>query len=106
MNVMEQILEKIKQYDRIMIFRHVRNDGDCVGASKGLKRILQLSFPEKEVLLIDSECAQYLAFMEQLETLDKPEGLTRGELQRTARNVLNFILKQMEYRNLFQEETE
>ena len=63
MNVMEQILEKIKQYDRIMIFRHIRNDGDCVGASKGLKRILQQSFPEKEILLIDSECAQYLAFM-------------------------------------------
>lgn len=63
MNVLEQILEKIKQYQRIMIFRHVRNDGDCVGASKGLKRILQQSFPEKEILLIDSECAQYLAFM-------------------------------------------
>ena len=61
--VMEQILEKIKAYDRIMIFRHVRNDGDCVGASKGLKQILQQSFPEKEILLIDSECAQYLAFM-------------------------------------------
>ena len=61
--VMEQILEKIKQYDRIMIFRHIRNDGDCVGASKGLKQILQQSFPEKEILLIDSECAQYLAFM-------------------------------------------
>lgn len=63
MNDMEKILEKIKQYHRIIIFRHVRNDGDCVGASKGLKRILELSFPEKEVLLIDSECAQYLAFM-------------------------------------------
>ena len=61
--VMEQILEKIKAYDRIMIFRHVRNDGDCVGASKGLKQILQQSFPEKEILLIDSECAQYLSFM-------------------------------------------
>ena len=61
--VMEQILEKIKAYDRIMIFRHIRNDGDCVGASKGLKRILELSFPEKEILLIDNECAQYLAFM-------------------------------------------
>ena len=61
--VMEQILEKIKAYPRIMIFRHVRNDGDCVGASKGLKTILQQSFPEKEILLIDSECAQYLAFM-------------------------------------------
>ena len=33
-NVMEQILEKIREYDRIMIFRHVRNDGDCGGASK------------------------------------------------------------------------
>ena len=61
--VMAQILDKIRAYDRILIFRHIRNDGDCVGASKGLKRILQQSFPEKEILLIDSECAQYLAFM-------------------------------------------
>ena len=45
--IMEQILNKIREYDRIMIFRHVRNDGDCVGATKGLKAILQLSFPEK-----------------------------------------------------------
>ena len=44
--VMEQILQKIKEYHRIMIFRHVRPAGDCVGASKGLKAILKLSFPE------------------------------------------------------------
>ena len=61
--VMQKILEKIKEYPRIMIFRHIRNDGDCVGASKGLKQILQKSFPEKEILIIDSECAQYLSFM-------------------------------------------
>ena len=61
--VMEKILQKIKEYDRIMLFRHVRNDGDCVGATKGLKRILQLSFPEKEIYLIDQETAAYLAFM-------------------------------------------
>ena len=61
--VKKQILEKIKEYDRIMIFRHVRNDGDCVGATKGMKLILQLSFPEKEIYLIDSEKAEYLAFM-------------------------------------------
>ena len=46
-----EILNKIKEYDRIMLFRHVRNDGDCVGATKGFKRILQLSFPEKEIVL-------------------------------------------------------
>ena len=58
-----QILNKIKEYDRIMLFRHVRNDGDCVGATKGFKRILQLSFPQKEIYLIDQDTAKYLEFM-------------------------------------------
>ena len=57
------ILNKIEEYDRIMLFRHVRNDGDCVGATKGLKRIIQLTWPEKEVYLIDGETARYLEFM-------------------------------------------
>lgn len=61
--VKEQILQKIKEYTRIMIFRHVRNDGDCVGATKGLKRIIQLTWPEKEVYLIDEDTAAYLAFL-------------------------------------------
>lgn len=61
--VKEQIFNKIKEYDRIMLFRHVRNDGDCVGATKGFKRILQLSFPEKEIYLIDEDTAKYLEFM-------------------------------------------
>ncbi len=61
--IKEQILQKIKEYDRIFLFRHVRNDGDCVGATKGFKRILQLTWPEKEVYLIDQDTAQYLAFL-------------------------------------------
>lgn len=63
MTIKEQILQKIKEYDRIMLFRHVRNDGDCVGATKGLKRIIQLTWPEKEVHLIDADTAKYLEFM-------------------------------------------
>ena len=63
MNVKEQIFQKIMEYDRIMLFRHVRNDGDCVGATKGLKRILQLTWPEKEIYLIDGDTAKYLEFM-------------------------------------------
>lgn len=61
--IKEKILQKIKDYDRIMIFRHIRNDGDCVGATKGLKRILQLTWPEKEIYLIDEDTAKYLEFM-------------------------------------------
>ena len=61
--IKKQILNKIKEYDKIFIFRHIRNDGDCVGASKGLKRIIQLTYPEKKVYLIDSDNAEYLAFL-------------------------------------------
>ena len=61
--VMEKILQKIKEYNRIFIFRHIRNDGDCVGASKGLKAIIQLTWPEKEVYLIDKDTSAYLAFL-------------------------------------------
>ena len=61
--IMEKILQKIKEYDRIFIFRHVRNDGDCVGATKGLKTIIQLTWPEKEVYLIDKDTSAYLAFL-------------------------------------------
>ena len=43
------ILDKIKEYDRIIIFRHARPDGDAVGSTKGLQAILKLSFPEKEI---------------------------------------------------------
>ena len=45
---MQIILQKIEESPRIMIFRHVRNDGDCVGASKGLKRIIQLTWPGRK----------------------------------------------------------
>lgn len=60
---MEAILAKIKEYDRIMLFRHIRMDGDCVGATKGFQEILRLTFPEKEIYLIDSQQSDYLAFL-------------------------------------------
>ena len=63
MEVKQIILQKIKDYDRIFLFRHVRNDGDCVGATKGFKEILKDSFPGKEIYLIDEETAAYLEFM-------------------------------------------
>lgn len=61
--VMTAILEKIKAAPRIMLFRHRRVDGDCVGATKGLKEIIRLTWPEKEVYLIDDERSDYLAFL-------------------------------------------
>ncbi len=61
--IKERILARIKANDRILIFRHKRVDGDCVGATKGLKEILRASFPEKDVRIIDDEHSDYLAFL-------------------------------------------
>lgn len=44
---MEEILNKIKQYETIIIHRHVRPDPDAYGSQLGLKYILQEAFPEK-----------------------------------------------------------
>lgn len=57
------ILNKIKEYDTIMLFRHFRPDGDCKGATMGLRDILRLTYPEKSIYLINDDHSDYLAFM-------------------------------------------
>ena len=59
----EAILQKIESYQRIIITRHSRPDGDAVGSTKGLQKILQLTYPEKEILLINEDSSEYLAFL-------------------------------------------
>ena len=61
--VMEAILEKIKAYDRILIFRHFRPDGDATGSTKGLQAILKLTFPEKEIYLQNDDFSAYMSFL-------------------------------------------
>ena len=61
--IKKKILDKIKEYDRIIIFRHFRPDGDATGSTKGLHRILTLSYPEKEILLQNCDYSDYLAFL-------------------------------------------
>ena len=63
LQVKQQILDKIKSYDRIIIGRHFRPDGDAIGSTKGFQRMLQLTFPEKEILLINNDYSDYLAFL-------------------------------------------
>ena len=60
---MNIILEKIKEYDSIMLFRHFRPDGDCKGATMGLRDILRQTFPEKQIYLINDDHSDYLEFM-------------------------------------------
>ena len=60
---MQSIINKIEEYEKIIIFRHFRPDGDAVGSTKGLQKILQLSYPEKDVRLINADMSEYLSFL-------------------------------------------
>lgn len=60
---MQAVLNKIKEYDKIFIFRHFRPDGDAIGSTKGFARILQLTYPEKKIYLQNSDFSNYLAFL-------------------------------------------
>ena len=60
---MQSIIDKIEGYQKIIIFRHFRPDGDAVGSTKGLQRILKLSYPEKDIRLINADMSDYLAFL-------------------------------------------
>lgn len=63
LEIMKTILQKIKEYDRILLFRHFRPDGDAVGATKGLQEILRITYPEKEILLVNEDYAEYMEFL-------------------------------------------
>lgn len=49
MTIQEQIIEKIKEFDTIIIHRHQRPDPDAYGSQLGLKAILQATFPDKTI---------------------------------------------------------
>jgi len=59
---MKKILDKIKEYDKILIFRHFRPDGDAVGSTRGLQAILRLTYPEKKIYLQNEDFSEYLSF--------------------------------------------
>ncbi|RNF40846.1 DHH family phosphoesterase [Planococcus salinus] len=64
-----QIIDTIKQYDTIIIHRHVRPDPDAYGSQLGLKYLLQHNFPEKQVLAAGEHdfTLDFLDFPDQVE---------------------------------------
>ncbi|HKM29773.1 MAG TPA: bifunctional oligoribonuclease/PAP phosphatase NrnA [Bacilli bacterium] len=61
--IRKEILAKIIAYDKIIICRHVRPDGDCLGSTIGLREILRESFPRKKIYSIGDQKADYLSFL-------------------------------------------
>lgn len=64
-----QIIDTIKQYETIIIHRHVRPDPDAYGSQLGLKYLLQHNYPEKRILAAGEHdfTLDFLDFPDQVE---------------------------------------
>lgn len=69
---MEHILEKIKEYDKIIIHGHGRPDGDCIGSQYGLYYLIKASFPKKTVI-VTGETSEYVSFIGRPTLCDEKE---------------------------------
>ncbi len=59
----EEILQAVKNHNRVIIHRHTSPDGDAMGSQIGLKAILRENFPEKEIYAVGDEAKRF-AFMD------------------------------------------
>lgn len=68
MIIFQQILDKIKEYDTIIIHRHMRPDPDALGSQIGLRDIIRHNFPKKKVLAtgFDEPTLAWIAKMDQV----------------------------------------
>lgn len=68
MEVVKEILTKIKAYQTILIHRHQRPDPDAIGSQVGLAEILRASFPDKMIYQVGGpvEGLEFLAEMDEV----------------------------------------
>ncbi len=62
-DIKRKILDKITAYNTIIVSRHIRPDGDAIGSTKGLVKVLRDTFPNKNIYLVNEDYSDYLAFL-------------------------------------------
>jgi bifunctional oligoribonuclease and PAP phosphatase NrnA len=67
--MIEQILTAIKQYETVIVHRHIRPDPDAYGSQGGLTAILKESFPEKKIFAVGQE-EPTLNFLRRLDVIE------------------------------------
>lgn len=75
----KKVIEAIEKYDRIIIHRHTNPDGDAIGSQVGLKHILKVNYPDKEIYTVGDPSKRY-GFIEDSETDIISDDMYKGAL--------------------------
>lgn len=70
MDLLEEIFQKIKDAEKIIIHRHMNPDPDALGSQLGLKQLILTHFPEKKVLAAGGPVFD-LDFLGEMDEVDK-----------------------------------
>lgn len=74
--VMKQIIKKIREYDNIVLARHIGPDPDALASEIALRDSIKLTFPKKNVYAVGNAVAKFKYFgdLDRIndETLEKP----------------------------------
>ena len=62
--VMKQIIRKIKEYDNIVIARHIGPDPDALASEIALRDSIKLTFPKKNVYAVGNSVSKFRYFGE------------------------------------------
>lgn len=68
----------IEKYDSIVIFHHIRPDGDCLGSQFGLKELLNINFPNKKVYAIGDTKGSFKFLNLEHDAMPSPEILSKS----------------------------
>ena len=75
----QEILQAIREHDRIILHRHGRPDGDAMGSQIGMKHIILENFPHKEVYMVGDKPG-FFGFMEGAQVDEIPDSAYSGAL--------------------------
>lgn len=62
LNVMKQIIKKIKEYDNIVIARHIGPDPDALASEIALRDSIKLTYPKKNVYSVGNTVSKFKYF--------------------------------------------
>ncbi len=61
--IKEKIINIIEENDSIIIVRHMRPDGDCIGSAFGLREVLKTTYPNKKIYVVGDGVPEFLKFL-------------------------------------------
>lgn len=92
----KEVINLIERFNRIIIHRHSKPDGDALGAQIGLKEIIKENYPNKKVYVVGDMTSRY-SFMGEMDNI--PDSFYSDALAIVCDSSEQFLINDERYKN-------